>query len=55
MDISVGTANYMLPSNFNLIIEKTDGYNNIILIRNIEMKVGLNRNIIKIEADHHRF
>lgn len=34
---------YMLPSNLNLIIRKSVGQNNKILISNINMKIGSNR------------
>ena len=44
-DFSVGTGIYMLPSNLNLNIGKTKGYNNEILVRNTDMKIGSNRDI----------
>ena len=40
----------MLPSNLNLRIGKTAGYNNKILIRNKDMKSGSNRNASKAKA-----
>ena len=45
VDISVGTGIYMLPSNLNLNIGKTKGYNNEILVSNTEMKIGSNWDI----------
>ena len=43
----VGIAIYMLPSNLNLSIGKTKGYNNKILVSNTGMKIGSNRDINK--------
>ena len=37
----------MLPSNLNLSIGKTKGYNNNILVSNTDMKIGSNRDISK--------
>ena len=37
----------MLPSNLNLNIGKTNGYNNKILVSNTGMKIGSNRDINK--------
>ena len=37
----------MLPSNLNLNIGKTKGYNNKILVSNTGMKIGSNRDINK--------
>ena len=37
----------MLPSNLNLNIGKTKGYNNKILVSNTGMKIGPNRDINK--------
>ena len=37
----------MLPSNLNLNIGKTKGYNNKILVRNTDIEIGLSRNINK--------
>ena len=48
---SVGIGIYMLPSNLNLKIGKTKGYNNKILVSNTDMKVGSNRDINK---DHKK-
>ena len=45
VDLSVGTDIYMLPSNLNLNIGKTEGYNNKILVSNTDMKIGSNRDI----------
>ena len=47
VDFSVGTDIYMLPSDLNLNIEKTKGYNNKILVSNTDMKIGSNRDINK--------
>ena len=43
VDFSVGI--YMLPSNLNLSIAKTKGYNNKILVSNTHMKIGSNKDI----------
>ena len=51
VDFSVGIGIYMLPSNLNLNIGKTKGYNNKILVSNTDMKIGSNRDINK---DHKR-
>ena len=37
----------MLPSNLNLNIGKTKGYNNKTLVSNTDIKIGLNRDINK--------
>ena len=37
----------MLPSNLNLSIRKTQGYNNEILVGNTDMKIGSKRDINK--------
>ena len=42
----------MLPSDLNLNIGKTKGYNNKILVSNTDMKIGSNRDINK---DHKKF
>ena len=47
VDFSVGIGIYMLPSNLNLSIGKTKGYNNKILGSNTDMKIGSNRDINK--------
>ena len=47
VDFSVGTGIYMLPSDLNLNIGKTKGYNNKILVSNTDMKIGSNRDINK--------
>ena len=44
---SLGIGIYMLPSNLNLDIGKTKGYNNKILVSNTDMKIVSNRNINK--------
>ena len=51
VDFSVGIGIYMLPSDLNLNIEKTKGYNNKILVSNTDMKIGSNRDINK---DHKK-
>ena len=45
VDFSVAIGIYMLPSNLNLSIGKTKGYNNKILVSNTDMKIGSNRDI----------
>ena len=52
VDFSVGIGIYMLPSNLNLNIGKTKGYNNKILVSNTDMKTGSNRDINK---DHKNY
>ena len=51
VDFSVGIGIYMLPSNLNLNIGETKGYNNKILVSNTYMKIGSNRGINK---DHKK-
>ena len=51
VDFSVGIGIYMLPSDLNLNIEKTKGYNNKILVSNTDMKIGSDRDINK---DHEK-
>ena len=51
VDFSVGIGIYMLPSDLNLNIEKTKGYNNKILVSNTGMKIASNRYINK---DHKK-
>ena len=51
VDFSVGIGIYMLPSDLNLNIGKTKGYNNRILVSNADMKIGSNRDINK---DHKK-
>ena len=41
----------MLPSNLNLSIENTKGYNNKILVSNADMKIASNRDI---NSDHNK-
>ena len=43
VDFSVGIGIYMLPSNLNLSVGKTKGYNNKILVSNTGLKIGSNR------------
>ena len=45
VDFSVGIGIYMLPSNLNLSIGKTKGYNNKILVSNTGIKICSNRDI----------
>ena len=51
VDFSVGTGIYMLPSNLNLSMGKTKGYNNKILVSNTDMKIGSTKHINK---DHKK-
>ena len=51
VDFSVGTGIYMLPSDLNLSMGMTKGYNNNILVSNIDMKIGSNKDINK---DHKK-
>ena len=51
VDFSVGTGIYMLPSDLNLSMGKTKGYNNKILVSNTGMKIGSNKDIDK---DHKK-
>ena len=51
VDFSLGIGIYMLPSNLNLNIGKTKGYNNKILVSNTDIKIGSNRGIYK---DHKK-
>ena len=46
-DFSEGTGIYMLPSNLNLNIGKTKGYNKKLLVSNTDMKIGSNRDMNK--------
>ena len=50
-DFSVGTGIYMLPSDLNLSMGKTKGYNNKILVSNTDMKIGSTKDINK---DHKK-
>ena len=45
VDFSVGTVIYMLPSDLNLSMGNTKGYNNKILVSNRDMKIDSNNNI----------
>ena len=51
VDFSVGVGIYMLPSNLNLNIGKTKGYNNKILVSDTGMKISSNR---VINRDHKK-
>ena len=51
VDFSVGTGIYILPSDLNLNIGKTKGYNNKILVSNTDMKIGSDRDI---NRDHKK-
>ena len=48
IDFPVGTGIHILPCNLNLNMEKTVEYNNKILINNVDMKTGFNKNINKV-------
>ena len=45
VDFSVGGGIYMLPSNMNLNINKTQGFNNKILISESSYKLGFNNKV----------
>ena len=45
VDFSVSRGIYILPSNLNLSNGRTKGYNNKVLVSNIDMKIGGNRDI----------
>ena len=45
VDFSVGIGIYMLPSNLNLSIGKTKGYNNKVLVSSTDLKIVSNRDI----------
>ena len=45
VDFSVGGGIYMLPSNMNLNINKTQGFNNKIVISESSYKLGLNNRV----------
>ena len=51
---TIGTGIYMLSSNLNLNIRKTAGYNNKILMRNIDLKIGSDGNINNAEVYHKK-
>ena len=51
VEFFVGIGIYMLPSNLNLSIGKTKGYNNKIFVTNTGMKIGSNRDI---NSDHKK-
>ena len=51
VDFSVGTGKYMLPSDLNLNIGKTKGYNKKTLVSHADIKIGSNRDINK---DHKK-
>ena len=50
VDFSVGIGIYMLPSDLNLSIGKTKGYNKI-LVSNTDIKIGSNKDMNK---DHKK-
>ena len=54
VDFSVGIGIYMLPSNLNLNIGSTKGYNNKILISSAGMKIGPNIEVNKGAQDVKR-
>ena len=47
----MGIGIYMLPSDLNLNIGKTKGYNNKILVSNTDIKIGPNKDI---NMDHKK-
>ena len=47
VDFSVGTGMYMLPSDLNLNIRKTKGYDKKLLVINTDMNISSNRDINK--------
>ena len=51
IDFSIGIGIYMLPSNLNLSIGKTKGYNNKVLVSNADMRIGSNKDI---NRDHKK-
>ena len=51
VDVSVGIGIYMLPSNLNLNIGRTKGYNNKVLVSKTDMKIGSNKDI---NRDHKK-
>ena len=51
VEFSVDISIYMLPSNLNLKIGRTKGYNNKILVSNTDMKIVSNRDI---NRDHKK-
>ena len=48
VDFSTGTEIHMLSNNLNLILRKTAGCNDKILIRNMDMKICSSKNIKKL-------
>ena len=52
---SIRTGIYMLPSNVNLSIENTAGYNNKTLISNTNTKISSNKNVSKTEICYKKF
>ena len=50
---SVGTGIYTLSDNLNLSIGKKAGYNNI-LISKIDIRIGWNKDINKVEFHHKK-
>ena len=51
VDFSVGMGIHMLPSNLNVNIRKTKGYNNKILVSTTGMKIDSNKDI---NRDHKK-
>ena len=51
VDVSVGIGIYILPSNLNLNIGRTKGYNNKVLVSKTDMKIGSNKDI---NRDHKK-
>ena len=47
VDVSVGIGIYMLPSNLNLNIGRTKGYNNKVLVSKTDMEIGSNKDTNK--------
>ena len=55
VDFSVGIGIYILPSNLNLTIGKTNGYNNQVLVSNTNMKIGSNGDINRIIENYQMY
>ena len=52
VDFSAGENIYMLPSDLNLRIRKTEGYNNKILISQPNFTLGINSDVNKVNKIH---
>ena len=52
VDFSAGENIYMLPSDLNLRIRKTEGYNNKILISQSNFTLGINSDVNKVNKIH---